>query len=266
VISDIMENENIQQYSVKNNIDFIKKEAEDNGVEPIVFPNQKPSTKLLTLKESLKVRMLNRPYTYDDLVIPFTNILHETWNKDFNDGINIEEYVEAKDYYTIFIGKAIAEHRLEQSLENIRLVFKIDGIPRYLTHQIVRHRRMTFSQESFRVVDIRNHPVIVPQTIATDNVLLHNYREAVEQCKLVYSYLVDAGIPPEEARAVMPMGTATGIIMSTDLNALLSYLNWRGAGELVQPEHRFLAKAIYIAFKEHEPFLFSLVSKMIKDF
>ena len=243
---------------VEETIDFIDKEAGSYGIkpqthivtEPIVFSNY----------DSIKVRLISRTHKFNEFKYPMITALCETWNPDY-----VNKFVRRPIKEQIFLlKKAYKEHRTEQFMENIRLVFRIDGVPRYMTHQIVRHREMSFSQESFRVVDIRNHGFRIPTKIVelskTSRDILNNYKNAIIQSREVYIKLIEKGVPPEEARAVMPMATLTSLTMSTNLNSFIRYYRFRGdAKGLAQSEHQFIANELWNEFKIKEKDLYELV-------
>ncbi len=242
---------------VKEDLNFIKQEAEDNGITPQIYLGEPVDVKFYTKEESVKVSLISSSHDYQDFITPMFIALSETWNPDFD----LEAYNEAEKLK--YVQKGLKEHRLEQYLENFRLVFKIDGIPRYITHQIVRHRRMSFSQESFRVCDIRKHGVRMPDYIKHNNELSSIYKESVLQSIITYSKLVDEGIPPELARSVVPMGVLTSLTMSTDLGSFIAYLNFRGNKDgLVQEEHYYLAEKLREEFIEKEQSLYKLIEPL----
>ncbi|HKL49503.1 MAG TPA: FAD-dependent thymidylate synthase, partial [Desulfuromonadales bacterium] len=86
-------------------------------------------------------------------------------------------------------------------LEHASFSFGIEGISRTCSHQLVRHRIASYSQQSQRYVSHREQfSAVTPQTIASRPDLQKRYQEAMKQAHAVYRDLVDAGIPAEDAR------------------------------------------------------------------
>ena len=244
---------------VNNNLDYLVEEANQYGIKARVYRNEDPRTRFLSMKESVEVKLISKPHPYHIFEVPMLQALCATWNLDDADTIyllgNSEKNLEV-------LRKGVTDHRLEQYLENFRLVFRITGIPRYMTHQIVRHRDMSFSQESMRVVDCRHHDIRLPDDIAGTD-YEYGFKEIVIQEKQLYASMIDDGINPELARSILPQATLTYLIMSCHLGSLVRYLNWREGG-LAQPEHQYIAKKIFEEFKEKESDLYYLVEPMLR--
>jgi hypothetical protein len=100
-----------------------------------------------------------------------------------------------------------------------QFLFKITGVSRILTHQLVRQRiGVTFMQQCTGEVDHRHGDIIVPGCIVTRSwPLWMAFRDSVLKAKLVYSEMLDAGIPLQAARYVLPHGLSTVIYMQASL-------------------------------------------------
>lgn len=108
-------------------------------------------------------------------------------------------------------------------VEHITFSFAIDGVSRVLTHQLVRHRvGVAFSQQSQRYATVRDAGHITPASISANGPLSHEYEEAVTSAIDLYTRLLDAGIPNEDARFVLPQAIATRLVMTVNLRALIN--------------------------------------------
>lgn len=120
-----------------------------------------------------------------------------------------------------------------------RFTWLIEGVSRSLTHQLVRHRLASVSQESQRYVDAMKHPTFVYPPGLTEM-----QRGELETFNLhsleIYRKLRDSGMKKEDARFVLPNGIATRLVFSLDLDALVHFLNLRCAKD-AQWEIRRLA-------------------------
>jgi thymidylate synthase (FAD) len=121
------------------------------------------------------------------------------------------------------IGRVI-ESGHGSTIEHIVFTFAITGVTRTLSHQLVRHRAgVAFDQQSQRYVSYKKGAsTMLPETIAgVDPSLRERYEDQVEGAMELYSELVDAGVPSEDARFVFPNATRTNLVMTANLRALI---------------------------------------------
>ncbi len=121
------------------------------------------------------------------------------------------------------IGRVI-ESGHGSTIEHVVFTFAITGVSRTLSHQLVRHRAgVAFDQQSQRYVSYKKGAsTMLPGTIAdSDPGLLERYEEQVEGALELYTELIDAGIPGEDARFVFPNATRTNLVMTANLRALI---------------------------------------------
>ena len=131
----------------------------------------------------------------------------------------------------------LGKRPISVALEGAVFTFMITGVPRAMTHQIVRHRQMAFGQQSYRVSSCYSDPVRLPVSLQeiidsgvdTDKAyrLKESYIEAVMHVRTVYKDLIQAGIPMEQARCIMPMGTCTKIGVTMRLRDMIEYFKGR---------------------------------------
>jgi flavin-dependent thymidylate synthase len=142
-------------------------------------------------------------------------------------------------------------------LESLCLTFALQNVPRSLTHQIVRARKLGFGQQAMRVNDVRHQPVRLPTTIEGSE-FEEPYKELVGAIKRFYARMIDHGIPVEDARNIMPMGTMTYITVTGQLRFWLEL--WQGrAQKAAQNEYRVLVHKMLDEFSVRMPRLFSLL-------
>jgi thymidylate synthase (FAD) len=110
------------------------------------------------------------------------------------------------------------------TIEHVVFTFAITGVSRTLSHQLVRHRAgVAFDQQSQRYVTYKKGAsTMLPATIAdTAPDLRERYEEQVEGAMALYSEMLEAGIPGEDARFVFPNATRTNLVMTANLRALI---------------------------------------------
>ncbi|MCO6451773.1 MAG: FAD-dependent thymidylate synthase [Caldilineales bacterium] len=101
-------------------------------------------------------------------------------------------------------------------------VFLIEGISRTCSHQIVRHRLASFSQESQRYVSLEKGEwgVVVPPALLADQAAGAVLDEAWNDLSDAYARLRDLGIRKEDARFLLPNAAETKLVMSMNYVAL----------------------------------------------
>lgn len=109
------------------------------------------------------------------------------------------------------------------TIEHVVFTFALSGVSRTLSHQLVRHRAgVAFDQQSQRYVTFKGAATMLPGTIADgDPELRAQYQRQVDGALELYTELVGAGVPGEDARFVFPNATRTNLIMTTNLRALI---------------------------------------------
>jgi thymidylate synthase (FAD) len=121
------------------------------------------------------------------------------------------------------IGRVI-ESGHGSTIEHVVFTFAITGVSRTLSHQLVRHRAgVSFDQQSQRYVSFKKGvTTMLPGTIAeADPELRTRYETQVEGALELYSEMIEAGIPGEDARFVFPNATRTNLVMTANLRALI---------------------------------------------
>lgn len=113
-------------------------------------------------------------------------------------------------------------------LEHASFTFGIEGISRVTTHQLVRHRIASFSQQSQRYVSHKEHfTSIMPDSIAMDPDAREIFAFMSETVHKAYAQLVEMGIPAEDARYILPNATETKIIMTMNARELRHFFALR---------------------------------------
>ena len=112
-------------------------------------------------------------------------------------------------------------------LEFADFTFHVELISRACSHQVVRHRCASYAQRSQRYVEEDNFRYVTPHTIQMNADALAKYIEFMTQCQNTYSNLVELGIPPEDARYVLPNACCTIIEVKMNGRELIHFMNER---------------------------------------
>ena len=132
----------------------------------------------------------------------------------------------------------------EAQLHHGAATFFFEGISRACTHQLVRHRLASFSQESQRYVslDKGDWSVVVPPAIAGKEEAQARLNEAWEYLQRLYQELRQMGIRKEDARFLLPNATATRIVTSMNFAAWSHFFWLRAVDKAAQWEIRRLGQ------------------------
>ena len=142
------------------------------------------------------------------------------------------------------------------TLEHVSYTFAIDGVSRALTHQLVRHRLASFNQQSQRYVKYKNGlDVITPDTIAQDEEAKKIFDDAIAAAMDAYQKLLDAGVPAEDARYLLPNAVETKIVVTMNARELLHFFELRGCNR-AQWEIRDLAHRMLELVRPTAPYIF----------
>ena len=153
-----------------------------------------------------------------------------------------------------FLGKILKMGHLSV-LEHASFTFGIEGISRATSHQLVRHRLASYSQQSQRYVAASTPEFVVPPSIAKDEARKKNFEATVRKIYREYAKLLEQGIPAEDARYLLPNAAHTKIIVTMNARELIHFFNLRCC-ERAQWEIRDMATEMLKLAKSAAPFIF----------
>jgi thymidylate synthase (FAD) len=137
--------------------------------------------------------------------------------------------------------------------EHIYFTFKIEGISRACSHQLVRHRMCSFTQRSQRYCSEDAFDFVTPPSVK-DMYLTGSYDYTTFNISDYYKTLQKCDIPKEDARYILPNACCTDLYLSCNLRELIHICNerlcskaqWeirelvRKMVELVDPDLKFM--------------------------
>ncbi|HSJ53616.1 MAG TPA: FAD-dependent thymidylate synthase, partial [Anaerolineae bacterium] len=112
----------------------------------------------------------------------------------------------------------------ESIVEHAAITFEISGISRACTHQLVRHRIASYSQESQRYVSMEAPEFVAPPSVAGNAEARAIWDEFMARVPDTYRRLREAGVRKEDARFILPNATATRIVVTMNLRALRHFV------------------------------------------
>ena len=138
-----------------------------------------------------------------------------------------------------FIARKIALGHLSP-VEHAVATFDISDISRSCSHQIVRHRLASYSQESLRYVDMSREGVVVPESVAEKEA----FYDALTVAKDAYNKLLSLGVKKEDARFILPIATKTSMVVTMNFRSWLHFIEMRSSKH-AQWEIRAVANEIH---------------------
>ena len=169
---------------------------------------------------------------------------------------NLEKQVE-------FV-RRVVESGHESPLEHVKFTFAIEGVSRALTHQLVRHRIASYSQQSQRYVKEEDFDYVIPASIKEDEELRGEFVRIMKEIQASYNKVLkrfkEKGIVGEkanqDARYILPQAAETKIVVTMNCRELLHFFEQRCCMR-AQWEIRNLANKMLKICKTHLPAVFS---------
>lgn len=154
--------------------------------------------------------------------------------------------IKAKEQFV----RGLIKRGHESVIEHECLTLKVIT-DRAIANEIVRHRLSSYSQQSSRYVDLSNLKAILPMNIEKDEIGLEIVK-CLQQCESSYEKLIDMGVKKDIARSVLPLATATELVMTMNFRSLRHFLKLR-LHKSAHENIREIARQIYDIVKNKYP-------------
>ncbi len=138
-------------------------------------------------------------------------------------------------------------------LEHASFTFLIEGISRVASHQLVRHRIASYTQQSHRYT--KADGFYIPDSIKLSDKATEAFDEVIYTAYTVYEELIDAGIPKEDARYILPTAIISDIVVTMNARELLHFFTLRTCVR-AQKEIRNIAIEMLKLVKQVAPIIF----------
>ena len=113
-------------------------------------------------------------------------------------------------------------------IEHASFSFSVEGVSRAMTHQLVRHRIASYTQQSQRYVTYDTlEKYVTPPSIADKVEAKKIFDETLERISETYNKLLKMGVPKEDARFILPNASKTNIIVTMNARELRHFFNLR---------------------------------------
>ena len=168
-----------------------------------------------------------------------------------------------QDKQAAFIRKIVSSGH-ESPLEHVKFTFAIEGVSRALTHQLVRHRMASYSQQSQRYVKENDFDYILPPSVESNPQAKIEFDKIMGLIQQSYTkisqLLAGQGLSGEtanqDARFVLPQAAETKIIVTMNCRELLHFFKHRCCAR-AQWEIRTLAEKMLSECKNRLPAVFA---------
>lgn len=142
--------------------------------------------------------------------------------------------------------------------QDVTVKFVVD---RGVSHEIVRHRIASYCQESTRYCNYskddfgKEITFIIPEYLDYKSAGWNTWKEAMTACEVAYFKLLDIGLTPQEARAVLPNSLKTEVVMTANIREWRTFFKLRTA-DAAHPQMREVTRPLLDDLKELIPVVF----------
>ncbi len=152
-----------------------------------------------------------------------------------------------------FLG-GLKDKRHDSVFEHAIATFKLTT-DRGITHELVRHRLASYTQSSTRYIRYEDGVPVIPPLFnnAAEQGI---WRKAMQEAENAYMAMLSGGMPPQNARDVLPTCTAATLFVTANFREWRHILKLRLAPG-AHPKIRLLAKLIWQELAPHCPVYFS---------
>ena len=196
----------ISERELVRRLDYVGRDGQIRSREVYLKPAVPRVTRLDTQLTPLQIRYLAARVCYDPL--PTEELIEEVKGRDPQE---MRRFLQGNIFSTGH--HSIIEHPAGPT-------FVIEGISRATSHQLVRHRLASFSQESQRYVEVADFAMVIPPRVRSEEGLTNYYLERIWDDVEAYYHLRAKGSFPEDARMLLPNAAATRIVVSANLREL----------------------------------------------
>ena len=162
----------------------------------------------------------------------------------------------------------------ESVLEHASATFRIIT-DRGTSHQIVRHRLASYSQESTRYCNYTKDKFdnqiccVIPREVVNSNTIEDYYKQlqclenSIKIAEETYFKLISGGVKPEVARSILPTCLKTEIVMTANFREWRHFLKER-MSPAAQSDIREIVQAIYVELVNIAPTVFGEFDSILK--
>lgn len=177
--------------------------------------------------------------------------LSSYWFKGASETLEVLSQEEIED-----ILKRVISYGHISVIEHASFTFSLEGVSRALTHQLVRHRIASYTQQSQRYVKVEDlDSFVLPKSVKENKNAFRIFKEIIKEIHKSYKELIEIGIPKEDARFLLPNATKTNIVLTMNARELLHFFQLRCCNR-AQWEIREVSWRMVSQVREKAPLIF----------
>ena len=185
----------------------------------------------------------------------------QCYSEKFSGDIFLDKTLDLKKQEA-FVKNVVASGHLSP-LEHVKFSFAIEGVSRALTHQLVRHRLASYSQQSQRYVKEKDFDYIMPPSIERNLMARKEFEKLMVLIQESYTRLltlmaednISGEAANQDARFALPQAAETKIIVTMNCRELLHFFQHRCCTR-AQWEIRTLANKMLLICQDKLPAVF----------
>ena len=161
--------------------------------------------------------------------------------------------------------KSLMNKNHKSVLEHAKVTLRVI-CDRGVSHEIVRHRMASYSQESTRYCNYskdkfgKEITVIKPCFLEENTEKYDLWLKTCENCEKSYFEMLEMGMTPQEARSILPNSLKTEIVMSMNISSWRNFFQLRTA-KAAHPQMKEVADMIFDEFEKKYPVFVYKISK-----
>ena len=192
----------------------------------------------------MKIKLVRHTEEPESMIARAARISHQTTGEDLD--YSIEEYRE--------LIRRLRDWGHWSPFEFASATFYVEGISRSCLAQLTRHRLASFMVRSMRYVKQDPDEVVIPESVEEAG-LADSYRERIRESHDLYRESLEAGVPKEDARFLLPIGSKTSLYLKANFREFRHIIELRGSDD-AQWEIRDLAEGFLSRLSGKAPAVF----------
>jgi thymidylate synthase ThyX len=201
----------------------------NNELEPITLPmdlkfGQEPSTSFYNNLEALNIELIDAPSTEQARNVAW-HYVKATWADDPKDvdPASASDSIKSKNLLDVLQFRA-----LPTPMECLGFTFRLSGLSFQEVTHIIRHRAGSFAAQCTGDRDLREDPVVVPESIENSPEFLERYQQIVLDAKKLYADMTDSkAISMMDSRMILPKCMTSFYYMRLNLKDLIGFVKQR---------------------------------------
>jgi len=220
----------------------------NNNLDPITLPmdlkfDQQPNTTFLNNLKALKVELVDAPTTDQARNVAW-HYVKATWADDPNEVNPASASVSVKSKNLLDV---LQFRALPTPMECLGFTFRLSGLSFQEVTHIIRHRAGSFAAQCTGDRDLRDDPVVVPESVQNSPEFLERYTRLVIESKQLYADMTDSKVVSMmDSRMILPKCMTSFYYMRLNLKDLIGFVRQRQDAQIQPAADNVLAARMAI--------------------